>query len=228
MKEYFRTNFGILYQGDCLDLMRFFDDDSTEFVFADPPYNTNQPYDIYKDKRKDYKEWCKSWFLECRRISYRFIITPGLNNIFMWPEIEKPYGMGIWYKPNGTGFNCLGNQKFEPYFYWAKQPYNLVGGNSMIIANNDYKTRIGNFGAGIKKGDFHPCPKPEFFMRQLLLQLMKSTWTVFDPFAGTGTTLLVAEKLEMKWIGCELSENYCKLIKNRINEYYKIESFLKK
>jgi len=38
---------------------------------------------------------------------------------------------------------------------------------------------------------------------------------VLDPFAGAGTTLVVAEKLGMRWIGIEISQDYCEIIKRR-------------
>ena len=41
---------------------------------------------------------------------------------------------------------------------------------------------------------------------------------VFDPFAGSGTTLIVAEKINRTGIGVELDSQYCELAKNRINK----------
>ena len=40
---------------------------------------------------------------------------------------------------------------------------------------------------------------------------------VLDPFMGSGTTAIVAEKLGRKWIGIELNPKYCEMIKLRIN-----------
>jgi site-specific DNA-methyltransferase (adenine-specific) len=64
---------------------------------------------------------------------------------------------------------------------------------------------------------------PAVFNEELPKRLMKLyTYignTIFEPFAGAGTTCLVAEKLNRKWIACEISEKYCKLTKNRVEAY---------
>lgn len=39
---------------------------------------------------------------------------------------------------------------------------------------------------------------------------------VLDPFAGSGTTLVVADSLKRRWIGVEISLEYCNVIKRRI------------
>jgi len=41
---------------------------------------------------------------------------------------------------------------------------------------------------------------------------------VLDPFAGAGTTLIVAEKLNRKWIGIEIVPKYCEIIKRRFEK----------
>ena len=39
--------------------------------------------------------------------------------------------------------------------------------------------------------------------------------TVLDPFMGSGTTALVAQKLGRKWIGFELNDKYAELISRK-------------
>ena len=46
---------------------------------------------------------------------------------------------------------------------------------------------------------------------------------VFDPFMGSGTTLSVASKLGLQYIGTDISEKAYKITKNRL---YKIENNL--
>jgi len=63
----------------------------------------------------------------------------------------------------------------------------------------------------------HPAPFPE----ELPYRLIKLyTWEgdiVLDPFVGWGTTCLTAKRLKRKYIGIDISEEYCKLAEQRIS-----------
>ena len=54
-------------------------------------------------------------------------------------------------------------------------------------------------------------------MKYLIKLITPKGGTVFDPFAGSGTTLIAAKELGYDSIGVELSEKYCKIIRDRIN-----------
>jgi site-specific DNA-methyltransferase (cytosine-N4-specific) len=58
------------------------------------------------------------------------------------------------------------------------------------------------------------------FPEELCIRPIKSSCPpggiVFDMFAGAGTTLLVAKKLERRFIGCELNPEYVRLAKKRL------------
>ena len=41
---------------------------------------------------------------------------------------------------------------------------------------------------------------------------------ILDPFLGSGTTAVACEKMGRRWIGIEISEEYCKIAKERIEQ----------
>jgi DNA modification methylase len=42
---------------------------------------------------------------------------------------------------------------------------------------------------------------------------------ILDPFAGSGTSLVAAEILDRRWIGIELSPNYCQIANERVQAF---------
>lgn len=54
----------------------------------------------------------------------------------------------------------------------------------------------------------HPTQKPEELLRKFILASSNAGDLVADPFSGSGTTLVVAEQLNRRWIGCDLSTQY--------------------
>jgi site-specific DNA-methyltransferase (adenine-specific) len=49
----------------------------------------------------------------------------------------------------------------------------------------------------------HPTQKPEELLRRLLLASSNAGDMVVDPFSGSGTTVVVAEQLGRRWMGCD-------------------------
>lgn len=61
----------------------------------------------------------------------------------------------------------------------------------------------------------HPCPFPDALARRAI-STSANVSRVFDPFAGSGTTLAVAKGLDVCSVGIELSETYCEIAKERL------------
>ena len=55
----------------------------------------------------------------------------------------------------------------------------------------------------------HPTQKPEKLIAKLVLASSNSDDFVFDPFLGSGTTAVVAHKLNRKFCGIEMNREYC-------------------
>ena len=54
----------------------------------------------------------------------------------------------------------------------------------------------------------HPTQKPEKLFAKLILASSRKRDFVFDPFLGSGTTAVVAEKLLRRWCGVEINSEY--------------------
>jgi site-specific DNA-methyltransferase (adenine-specific) len=77
---------GVLFDGDCLEVMPLISSDSIGTVFADPPFNIGKQYGKTVDDQlpdADYLEWCHRWIRECVRV-----LRPGgsffLYNLPKW------------------------------------------------------------------------------------------------------------------------------------------------
>jgi len=62
----------------------------------------------------------------------------------------------------------------------------------------------------------HPTQKPEELLRKIILASSNCNDLVFDPFLGSGTTVVCAEQLKRHWLGCDISSDYLEWAVNRI------------
>ena len=98
-----------------------------------------------------------------------------------------------WKKTNGSKINDVTGDEFKD---WTQGVWTF---------NGESKKRIG-----------HPAPFPKELPYRCTKLFSYQNDLVFDPFAGSGTTLLVAQNLQRRAIGIELDTEYCELAKNRI------------
>jgi site-specific DNA-methyltransferase (adenine-specific) len=67
----YKSDWGILFNGDCLQILPHIHDSTVDTVFADPPFNLAKNYgrkvnDDLPDR--EYVEWCKAWLTHCQRV----------------------------------------------------------------------------------------------------------------------------------------------------------------
>ena len=67
----------------------------------------------------------------------------------------------------------------------------------------------------------HPTQKPEELVRKFVLAASNPGELVLDPFSGSGTTIVVAEQLGRKWLGCDINPEYNEWAINRIDNVVK-------
>jgi site-specific DNA-methyltransferase (adenine-specific) len=73
-------------------------------------------------------------------------------------------------------------------------------------------------GCGNSRTD-HPATFPYKLVEDHIVSWTNENDIIIDPFMGSGTVALSAEKLNRKWIGIEISKEYCDIIKQRVCDY---------
>jgi DNA modification methylase len=68
-----------------------------------------------------------------------------------------------------------------------------------------------------ERAGWHGCQMPEQLLGRIVRSCSNPGETVLDPFGGSGTTLTVAKKLERRFLGFELSDDYAKAIQTRLD-----------
>jgi len=91
LQEVYRSNYGTLYQGDCLNFLRALPDSCADLVFADPPFNLGKVYgkDVSdRMKSEEYLAWSNQWLSE----SIRVLKEGGSLFVFNLPKWCIEYG----------------------------------------------------------------------------------------------------------------------------------------
>jgi site-specific DNA-methyltransferase (adenine-specific) len=73
----------------------------------------------------------------------------------------------------------------------------------------------------------YPTQKPEALLERIMRASSNEWDTVLDPFCGCGTTIAVAQKLNRRWIGIDITSLATALIKNRLRDAFGDEAVYK-
>jgi len=187
-----------IYLEDCLETMKRMEDNSVDLVLTDPPFGIGLSSNPIRQKHKS-KEWdndipSDKIFEEIFRVSKHQI---------------------IW------GANYFNLPSSKSFLVWdKKQPYDFtLAMAELAYTSYDFPAKIyshSNRGDEVKH---HPTQKPLKLMEFCLhyargREIIK---TVYDPFAGSGTTLVVAKSLGLDYIGSELDKDYYEIILKRLS-----------
>lgn len=96
---------------------------------------------------------------------------------------------------------------------------NKVARNQHLIAGK-YATnllRVPSLKGASKEKCGHPSQKPSALIEKLILCSTDVDDTVLDPFLGSGTTAVVAQKLGRSWVGIEVNTHYVEIAHKRLD-----------
>ncbi|MHC4400430.1 MAG: DNA-methyltransferase, partial [Planctomycetota bacterium] len=98
---------------------------------------------------------------------------------------------------------------------WILRPQDLPDG---FRPDSDtwYFSRVcGTFG---ERARWHGCQMPEQLLGRIIRASSNGGDLVLDPFAGSGTTLAVAKKLDRRFLGFEISPEYTERVRARLSK----------
>ncbi len=217
-----------LYKGDCLEFMRSLPSECVDLVLTDPPYGVsyqtswrsgNDPlkHRPIANDSGDWKPFARAWFAEVIRLMKPDSHFYSFGSFLTSPEMQVMIGGGldlknvlVWDKMCGGAGDLEGDywRQYELIYFAQKGCRKLNGGQ-----------RYGNLLRVSRMNGMayeHPTQKPEEIISRLIECSSKEGDIVLDPFLGSGTTALVAEKMNRQWLGCELDQQYQSVIEGRL------------
>jgi DNA modification methylase len=212
-------------------------------IITDPPYNVPIQGHVSGLGRARHKEFAMAsgemssadftHFLSRALTQTREHAAPGaLLHVFMdWrhmPEILTAskaaelahINLCVWVKDNG-GMGSLYRSQHELVFILKKQgaPHQ---NNVNLGKHGRYRTNVWRYRGLSSMHDgrdealaVHPTVKPVAMIADAICDSTRHGDTVLDPFAGSGTIFLAAERTGRKGLGIEIDPDYCDTILDR-------------
>jgi len=194
-------------QDDCLNVLKDLPDKCVDLVLTDPPYGMNFQSN-YRHKKHDKIENDDEFPVEVLSELFR-IAKRGVYVFCRWDNLKDlppPKSVLAWVKNNWSMGDLLHEhgRQWEAICFYPQEQHEFVTRIPDVIHEN----RTGN--------NLHPTEKPIDLMKKILMANVGDT--IFDPFAGSGSTLVAAKQLGRNFIGIELSEKYCEIARQRLRQ----------
>ena len=223
-------DFNKIYLGDCMDYLRQMPDKSVDLILTDPPYGDagtslkgsidghfggqfskyRRKYDIAKSIRTG-----GSWSAKYENKIAAWDVAPSgkiFDEIFRVSKHQIIWGGNYFKLPPARCF-----------FVWDKK--NISENFSMSMCEYAWTSFTGN--AKLYRqipqdsARFHPTQKPVGLIKWCLAQAQKhigESFSVLDPFSGSGTTAIACRALGLDFICIEKDPEYFRLSVERLDK----------
>lgn len=226
-QPYYQDEHVTLWHGDSREIMSGMSDGSVDAVITDPPY-TARTHGMAKSnagrgigvRAIDFEAFTDDdlhfTLREFGRLTRRWVVTSLDYRHAFQADANPPEGLrvlrlGVWVKTNpmpqisadrpGQGWEAIA------YMHRADIKPTWAGGG-----------KSGNYVLPVQQGQGHPTAKPLSMVSDWVRLFTTPGDTIFDPFAGSGTTLRAAVDNGRRAIGVELEERYCEVIAKRLSQ----------
>lgn len=210
-------------------------------IVTSPPYNlggdfhtmvagkrvTYGDYKGYKDKltEEDYQEWQVCLLNSCHRIlKDDGVMFYNHKNRIVKGRIITPFD---WIQKSNffisqvivMNLKSTANVDKRRFFPVHELIFVLTKDINTKLNNHECFTDVWEMKKVPRKVSGHPATFHEEMPRRCIEASTKEGDIVFDPFMGSGTTGLASLKLNRKFLGVDISEEYVDIANKRIEDY---------
>lgn len=227
-KSHYKDENGVIFLGNCIELIGQIPNKSINLIIADPPYVISRKSNFHTmpdrknsrtgttfgewDKEFENEEWIKLCYNKLKN-NGSIIIFNDFKKVTIIYDICKNVGLEykdtlIWKKTNPMSRNR--NRRYIPDVEMLQW---YVKGKGWIFDRQDekYESCI-KFYPSESRGGFkryHKTQKPLKLIKDLNQIHSNRNDIILDPFLGSGTTAIASKELNRKYIGIEIEEKYC-------------------
>jgi site-specific DNA-methyltransferase (adenine-specific) len=193
----------------------------------------NIPYEVNVQARGGRVFFASELYQVMKKVGFKFYGIVDLEEDS--PHRSKTTAWGSWMSPSAPYIynpkecvilaykkNHIKKVKGEPQ--WKGEPYLTEEGKNKVAYSEQDKKEFMElvFGQWKYFADTRSLTKATFSMdipEKAIKILSYRNDIVLDPFNGSGTSCVAAVVHDRRWVGIELSENYCEIAKQRIQSF---------
>ena len=202
-----------ILQGDCVEVLRLIPAASADFIITDPPYITR-----YRDRggRIVTNDDNAAWLQPSSDAMFRVLKNNAFAlSFYGWPKTDL--FVGAWRR---SGFRIAGHIIFRKRYasksaylkYQHESAYLLVKGNPDLPS-----APLPDVMDWVYSGNkFHPTQKSTHILKPLIEAFARPGDLILDPFAGSGSTCVAAQRAGRDYLGIELSPEHCATARTRL------------
>lgn len=202
-----------ILHGDCVTLMDTIPDGSVDFILTDPPYLVN-----YRPRggQRIANDNDAAWLQPAANGMYRVLKQDAFCvSFYGWTQADQ--FMAAWRK---AGFRPVGHIAFVKRYASSTGYLSSHHEMAYLLAKGrppKPKRPISDLIEYAYTGNrLHPTQKPIGALRPLIECFTQPSDLVFDPFVGSGSTLVAAAQLGREWLGIELDAAHHRTARERL------------
>lgn len=191
------------------DVARLMNGEKANLCLTDPPYGLGDTqseknnYAQYDDTKDNLINLVAVFLPIAQSIAPVVVLTPGNGNARLYPD---PKWTMAWFTPAGAGSGPWGFCCWQPILCYGTDP-------KLSKGKGRHPDAIVHTEAAEKFG--HPCTKPINFWKWLMERTSELAELIYEPFSGSGTTLIAAEMTGRCCYAMEISPLYVQVALDR-------------